>query len=141
MNRRYWLMKSEPSAYSWQKFVAQGEAVWDGVRNYQARNNLRAMRKGDWALFYHSNEGQCVVGIAEISKEFYADPTTTDARWLAVSLIPIEKFPQEVPLATIKAKKELATIALVKQSRLSVSPLDKKSFKIICKLGQSRSKI
>src|SRR5690606_27785941 len=93
MSMNYWLVKSEPFKYSWDHFVAEKTAIWDGVRNYAARNNLQAMKVGDLVLFYHSNEGKEVVGMAKVSKEFYQDPTTDDPRWVVVELVPVEKFP------------------------------------------------
>lgn len=131
----YWLVKSEPLVYSWQKFVEERSAVWDGVRNYQARNNLRRMKKGDLVLFYHSNEGQEVVGVAKVAKESYPDPTTKDARWVVVDLVPVKALKKPVPLRTIKSDGKLQQIALVKQSRLSVMPLTISEFKRIVELG------
>jgi predicted RNA-binding protein with PUA-like domain len=116
----YWLVKSEPFKYSWDDFVSQGTAVWDGVRNYQARNNLMAMQPGDLVLFYHSNEGMEVVGLAKVSRSHYPDPTTDDPRWVVVDLLPVEKFPQTVTLKAMKNDPALTQLALIKQSRLSV---------------------
>ncbi len=132
----YWLVKSEPFKYSWDDFVKEGKSVWDGVRNYQARNNLKAMQKGDWVLFYHSNEGMEVVGLAEISKEFYQDPTTEDPRWVVVELIPIKKLAKTVTLKTMKSDERLSNLALIKQSRLSVTPVLKAEFDIILSLAE-----
>ena len=123
MSRRYWLAKSEPFKYSWDQFVKDGSTYWDGVRNAEARNNLRAMKKNDLLLFYHSNEGKEVVGIAKVTKESYQDPTTEDERWLVVDLAPVKPLAQPVTLKEIKADPKLAQIPLVTHSRLSVSPL------------------
>ncbi len=127
----YWLVKSEPFKYSWDDFVRQGVGTWDGVRNYQARNNLNSMKLGDLVFFYHSNEGVEVVGLAKIVKEAYPDPTTDDPRWVVVDLMPVEKFPKPVTLKEIKADTRLADIALIRQSRLSVQPIKKEEFDII----------
>lgn len=132
----YWLVKSEPFKYSWDDFVKEGKSVWDGVRNYQARNNLKAMKKGDWVFFYHSNEGVEVVGLAEISKEFYQDPTTEDDRWVVVELKPIKKFAKPVTLKSMKSDERLSNLALIKQSRLSVTPILKAEFDIILSLAE-----
>lgn len=131
----YWLVKSEPHKYSWEKFVKDGSTFWDGVRNYQARNNLKAMKKSDKVLFYHSNIGLCVVGIAEVVKEFYQDPTTDDDRWVAVDLKAIQPLPETVPLSEMKQQPKLAEMGLVKQSRLSVVDLKKNEYDLILKLG------
>ncbi|MBM3158967.1 MAG: EVE domain-containing protein [Bacteroidetes bacterium] len=119
----YWLLKSEPFKYSWEQLEKDKKTFWDGVRNYAARNNLRAMKKGDLAFFYHSNEGLAIVGIVKIIKEAYQDPTTDEEAWVAVDVAPVKKLKKEVTLATIKATKQLQNIALVKQSRLSVQPV------------------
>ncbi len=132
----YWLVKSEPFKYSWDDFVKEGKSVWDGVRNYQARNNLKAMQKGDWVFFYHSNEGMEIVGLAEVSKEFYQDPTTENPNWVVVELKPVKKFAKPVTLKTIKADDRLSSLALVKHSRLSVSPVQKTEFDIILSLTE-----
>jgi len=132
----YWLVKSEPFKYSWDDFVKEGKSVWDGVRNYQARNNMKAMKKGDWVFFYHSNEGVEVVGLAEVSKEFYQDPTTDDVKWVVVELIPLKKFTKTVTLKQMKADDRLSNLALIKQSRLSVTPVDKPEFDIILSLTE-----
>jgi len=136
MARSYWLVKSEPFKYSWETFVEDGSTYWDGVRNYAARNNLRAMKKGDAVLYYHSNEGKDVVGIAKVTKESYQDPTT-DGDWSVVDLAPVKPMKQRVTLADIKADRALADVALVKQSRLSVMPIEKKHFVRILKLGKT----
>lgn len=130
----YWLVKSEPFTFSWQQFTKDKKAVWDGVRSYPGRKNLRAMQKGDLVLFYHSMEGQEVVGIAKVSREAYQDPTTQDD-WSAVDLVPVKAFKKSVTLAQIKAEKKLQNIYLVKQPRLSVMPLEEKEYELIVKMG------
>jgi predicted RNA-binding protein with PUA-like domain len=131
----YWLVKSEPKKYAWEKFLDDKKTFWDGVRNYQARNNLKAMKKDDQVLFYHSNEGLCVVGIAEVIKEFYQDPTTDDKQWVVVDLAPLQSFESPVTLEQIKADSLLANVALIRQSRLSVMPLSADEFNRIIALG------
>ncbi|TLV03129.1 EVE domain-containing protein [Dyadobacter luticola] len=132
---QYWLLKSEPSAYSWDDLVEQKEGMWDGVRNYAARLNLMAMKKGDLALFYHSNEGKEVVGIVKVSKEHYPDPTAKEGNWVVVNVVPVEKFPKTVTLAQIKADDRLKEMALVKLSRLSVGPVRPEEFDVIVGLA------
>ena len=132
---QYWLLKSEPYKYSWDNLVQDQSTFWDGVRNFQARNNLKAMKKGDYALFYHSNEGKAIVGIAQISKEVYQDPTTEDTNWVVVEIVPICKLKQNISLETIKAHPVLRNMSLVKQSRLSVCPVSPEEFDLICQLG------
>ncbi len=119
----YWLIKSEPVKYPWDQFVKDGKTFWDGVRNYTARNNLKAMKKGDLCYFYHSNEGLEIVGIAKVVKEAYQDPTTEELAWVAVDFAPYKKLKKPVTLAQIKADVKLKDIQLVKQSRLSVAKL------------------
>ena len=131
----YWLAKSEPSKYSWDQLVKDKKTIWEGVRNYAARNNLRAMRKGDQVLFYHSNDGKEIVGIAEVVKEAYQDPTTEDTNWVVVELKPVKALPHPVTLAAIKAEPSLATIELVRLSRLSVSIVTADEFKKVLKMG------
>ena len=133
----FWIIKQEPSQYSWQQFEKDGSTYWDGVRNYQARNNLKAMKKGDKILFYHSVVGKEIVGIAEVTREFYPDPTTDDERWVVVDLKPLKAFKVPVSLEIIKTHKELSDIPLIKQSRLSVMPIKKKEFQILLKLGKT----
>ncbi len=130
----YWLLKTEPSTFSWDDLVKDKKAVWDGVRNFQARNNLKAMKKGDWAFIYHSMEGKAVVGIAEITKEFYPDPKDMD--WVAVDIKPVKKIKSPVDLATIKKEKKLANMVLVKNSRLSVQPVRKEEFDLVLGLSE-----
>lgn len=131
----YWLVKSEPYKYSWDQFVADGKTFWDGVRNYGARNNLKAMKKGDLVFFYHSNEGMAIVGIAEVVKEAYQDPTTIDPNWVAVDFKPVKPMPVPVTLAQIKADISLQDMDLVRLSRLSVGRVKEKEFKKILSLG------
>lgn len=131
----YWLVKSEPFKYSWDDFVKDGRTYWDGVRNYQARNNLKAMKKGDRVLYYHSNKGLEVVGIAKVVKEFYQDPTTDDDRWVVVDLEPVKALRHPVPLSDIKREQRLQNISLIKQSRLSVMPVTKDEFDLILKMS------
>lgn len=131
----YFLVKSEPFKYSWEQFNKDGQTFWDGVRNYQARNNMKAMKKGDLVLFYHSNEGKEVVGVAKVVNEFYQDPTTDDTKWVVVDLSPVETLKKPVTLETIKADEFLQNIALVKQGRLSVMPLKQEEFDRILELG------
>ena len=131
----YWLVKSEPHKYSWQQFLKDGQTFWDGVRNYQARNNLSAMKTGDLALFYHSNEGMEVVGIARVIREAYPDPTIDDARWVAVDLVPHHTLKKSVTLVDIKNEPLLAQIGLIRQGRLSVMPLQAAEFDKIVEMG------
>lgn len=132
---KYWLVKSEPFKYSWDTFVKEKRGVWDGVRNYQARNNLKAMQTGDLVLFYHSNEGKEVVGIAKIVREYYPDPTTDDPAWVVVDLEPVEALPRPVPLTRLKTDERLSNLALLRQSRLSVTPVRPEEFEIILGLS------
>jgi predicted RNA-binding protein with PUA-like domain len=131
----YWLVKSEPSVFSWGKFEKEGKAVWDGVRNYAARNNLRSMKKGDLVLYYHSNEGLDIVGIAKVSKESYQDPTTKEPAWLAVDLQPYKKLKKPVTLPQVKADKILQGMDLVRLSRLSVGTVTKEQFDRVLEMG------
>jgi predicted RNA-binding protein with PUA-like domain len=132
---RYWLLKSEPSAYSWDQLVKDGRTNWSGVRNFQAANNLKAMKTGDKAFFYHSNEGLDIVGIVEIVKEAYPDPTDKQGRFAMVDVRPLQPVKTPVTLAAIKAEPKLADLALVKQSRLSVVPVAAEEWRIICKMA------
>ena len=127
----YWLIKSEPFKYSWEQFEKDGITFWDGVRNYGARNNLRAMKKGDLLLFYHSNEGLEIVGIAKVVKEHYQDPTTEDSNWVVVDVKPVKRLKQPVRLATIKADSRLKEMALVRLGRLSVQPVTDTEWQIV----------
>ena len=132
---QYWLMKSEPYKYSWDDLVKDGWTLWDGVRNYAARNNMREMKVGDQCFYYHSNEGKEIVGIAEVIKEHYPDPTAEGDRWSAVDIKPLQKFTKPVTLADIKADKKLAKIEMLRLNRLSVSRVTKKEFDYIKSLG------
>ncbi len=131
----YWLMKSEPFKYSWDQLVEDKKTFWDGVRNYAARNNLQAMEKGDQVLFYHSNEGLAIVGIAEVVKTAYQDPTTDDDRWVAVDIKPVKAMPNPVTLKDIKAEPKLADMDLVRLSRLSVGSVKPDEYKLVLKMG------
>ena len=132
----YWLIKSEPFKYSWDQFVKDGSTFWDGVRNYGARNNLRAMKKGDLAFFYHSNEGLEIVGIAKVIKEAYQDPTTNEDAWVAVDFKPYKKLKKPVSLAVIKSQKSLSNMALIKLGRLSVQPVLEAEWNLIIALSE-----
>lgn len=132
----YWLVKSEPFKYSWEQFEKDGQTFWDGVRNYAARNNLKAMKKGDEVFWYHSNEGLEIVGIAKVIKEAYQDPTTDEEAWVAVDLKPYKKLKKPVGLAQIKTDKRLANMALVRLGRLSVQPVTDEEYKIIMELAK-----
>ncbi len=132
----YWLVKSEPFKYSWEDLLKDGSTYWDGVRNYQARNNLKSMEKGDLVLYYHSNEGKEVVGVARVIKEFYQDPTTQDDRWVVVDIEPVNKLNNPISLSDIKNDKRLEKVPLVTHSRLSVMPILKKHFETIIKMGK-----
>lgn len=132
---RHWLLKSEPSAYSWEQLVKDGRTGWNGVRNYQAANNLKAMTAGDRAFFYHSNDGLDIVGIVEIAKEAYPDPSDKTGRFVMVDVKPVEPVKHPVTLAQIKAEKKLADFALVRQSRLSVVPVTDEEWRLLCKMA------
>jgi predicted RNA-binding protein with PUA-like domain len=131
----YWLVKSEPSAYSWDALVKEGQTCWSGVRNYAARLHLKNMKKGDEVFFYHSNEGTDIVGIAKVVKEAYQDPTTGDDRWVAVDLKPHKKLKKSVTLETIKKDKRLVSMALVRIGRLSVQPVSDKEWAVVMELA------
>jgi len=128
---KYWLAKSEPSAYSWEQLLKDKSTAWTGVRNYAARINLNTMKKGDHVFFYHSNEGLCIVGIAKVVKEAYPDPTDKTKTWVAVDIAPVETLKKPVTLAQIKTEKKLADMALVRIGRLSVSPVTKQEYDVI----------
>jgi predicted RNA-binding protein with PUA-like domain len=134
----YWLIKSEPFKYSWDQFVADGSTFWDGVRNYAARNNLRSMKKGDLAFFYHSNEGLEIVGIAKVIKESYQDPTTDETAWLVVDFKPHKKLKNTVTLAEIKATPSLSNMALIRLGRLSVQPVLEEEWEIIMSISEEK---
>jgi len=131
----YWLVKSEPSTYSFEQLQKDKQTTWDGVRNYAARIHLKAMKKGDEVFFYHSNEGLDIVGIAKVSKEFFQDPTTDDDAWVAVELKPYKKLKNSVSLETIKKDKRLSDMALVRIGRLSVQPVSDKEYNVIMELA------
>lgn len=131
----YHLVKSEPFKYSWDQFVKDGHAVWDGVRNHQARNNLQAMKKGDKVLYYHSNEGKEIVGIAKVTKTAYQDPTTDNPAWVVVDLEPVKPFKRAVTLAEMKGIPQLKDMGLLRQSRLSVCPISKEEYAFLVKMG------
>ena len=132
---KYWLLKSEPNAWSWDDQVKDGQSMWDGVRNYQARNNLKKMKKGDLCFFYHSVVEKSIIGIVKVVKEFYLDPTDEMGRFVAVDVKAVKKLKKSVSLDQIKNHKSLNNIALVKQSRLSVMPITKKEWDIINKIS------
>ncbi|MDX5348758.1 MAG: EVE domain-containing protein [Hymenobacteraceae bacterium] len=132
---QYWLVKSEPETFSWSDLVRDGRTMWDGVRNYQARNNMQQMKQGDMVLFYHSVSEKAVVGMAKVEKEAYPDPTTEDKRWVVVDLVPVRDFKEPVTLEQIKKDERLQNISLIKQSRLSVMPLKAEEFEVILGLG------
>lgn len=134
----YWLVKSEPYKYSWDQLVADGRTFWDGVRNYGARNNLKAMKKGDLILYYHSNEGVEIVGIARVVKEHYQDPTAQDSAWVVVDISPVKKLKQPVSLAMVKADPRLANMALVRLGRLSVQPVTEDEWKVVMELSKTK---
>ena len=138
---KYWLLKSEPNTWSWDNQVKEGASMWDGVRNYQARNNLKKMKKGDQAFFYHSVSEKSVVGIVKVVKEYYNDPTDETKRFVVVDVKAIKKLKKSVSLNEIKLNKKLKNIALVKQSRLSVMQIDFKSWKIINKMGNIKKNL
>jgi len=135
MPLQHWLVKQEPETYPWETFVREGRAAWEGVRNYQARNNLKAMRPGDRVLFYASGDSKSVVGIAQVSQGAFPDPTADEPGWVAVEIKPVRALAHPVTLAQVKAEPSLATIALVRNSRLSVMPLSRDEFDRIVKLG------
>jgi predicted RNA-binding protein with PUA-like domain len=131
----YWLIKSEPETYSWEQFQKDKTTTWDGIRNYAARNHLKAMKKGDEVLYYHSNQGLEIVGIAKVAKEAYQDPSTDNEAWVVVDLKPYKKLKKPVSLAQIKTDKRLSQMALVRIGRLSVQPVTSDEWDIIMKLA------
>jgi len=135
----YWLIKSEPSVYSYDQLEKDKVTFWDGVRNYAARNHLKAMKKGDLAFFYHSNEGTEIVGIAQVGKEAYQDPTTKEEAWVAVDFKPYKKLKKTVTLAQVKAEKKLADMALVRLGRLSVQPVTDEEWKIVMNMAGEKA--
>jgi predicted RNA-binding protein with PUA-like domain len=136
----YWMVKQEPETYSWDDFVRDGRTDWSGVRNYQARNNLREMTAGDRVLFYHSGKDKAVVGIAEVAKGAYPDPTAQDPQWVAVDLKPVKPFAAPVQLAAIRYDKRLSGLPLIRQSQLSVMPLTKDEFDVLVGMGNAKRK-
>ena len=134
-NMAYWLLKSEPAKYSWEQMVKDGRTHWDGVRNFQAANNLRAMKKGDRAFFYHSNEGKDIVGIVEIARAFYPDPGDPSGKFGMVDVAPVMPVKTPVSLAEMKQVPELSGFSLLRQSRLSVCPVSDKEWGVICKMA------
>jgi len=132
----YWLIKSEPFKYSWDQFAKDGRTYWDGVRNYAARNNLKAMKKGDQLFFYHSNEGLAIVGIAEVVKEHYQDPTTTDEAWVVVDVKPVKKLKKPVTLKQIKSDDRLKDMDLLRLGRLSVGQVKPEEWSIIMDMAK-----
>ena len=135
---KYWMVKQEPETYSWDDFVSDGRTDWSGVRNYQARNNLRQMKVGDKVLFYHSGKEKAVVGLAEVVKSAYPDPTANDSQWVAVDLKPTKALGTPVPLAAIRYDKRLSQLPLIRQSQLSVMSLDKDEFDVIVGVGNNK---
>jgi len=133
-----WMVKQEPESYSWTDFVRDGRTDWTGVRNFQARNNLRQMKVGDRVLFYHSGTGKCVVGIAEVAKAAYPDPTANDPQWVAVDIKPVKPLRTEVPLASIRYNPKLSNLPLIRQSQLSVMPLTKEEFDVIVAMSAAK---
>ena len=134
---QYWLIKSEPYKYSWDQLLEDKSTFWDGVRNYQARNNMKDMKVGDHCLYYHSNEGKEIVGVAEVIKEHYQDPTIDDDRWVAVDVKPIKTLSKPVTLAEIKSDTRLEQMALVRQGRLSVAPVTENEYNIVMELSEN----
>lgn len=137
---KHWMVKQEPETYSWEDFVGDGKTDWTGVRNYQARNNLREMRTGDRVLFYHSGKDKAVVGIAEVVKAAYPDPTADDPQWVAIDLKPVKAFSKPVPLPAIRYDKRLSGLPLIRQSQLSVMPLTKDEFDVLVAMGNGKSR-
>ena len=137
---KHWMVKQEPETYSWDDFVRDGRTDWTGVRNYQARNNLREMKSGDRVLFYHSGKDKAVVGIAEVAKAAYPDPTAPDPQWVAIDLKPVKVLATPVPLAAIRYDKRLSGLPLIRQSQLSVMPLTKDEFDVLVGLGSGAKK-
>jgi predicted RNA-binding protein with PUA-like domain len=138
MAKNYWLVKSEPESYSWATFVKDEGTAWTGIRNFQARNNLRAMKKGDGVLFYHSVSDKAAVGLAKVEKEAYADPTATEGDWSAVDITPVKALVKPVLLDTMKADKVLKDMLLLRNSRLSVTPVTKEQYERIMALAETK---
>jgi predicted RNA-binding protein with PUA-like domain len=138
MPRSYWLVKSEPGTYAWERLVKDGGTCWDGVRNHAARGHLAAMRRGDLLLFYHSGKGKEVVGVARVRREHYPDPTADDPHWVAVDVEPVEALREPVPLAALKGEPTLRELVMLRQGRLSVSPVRKAEFDRILRMGKTK---
>ena len=138
MPKQYWLVKQEPDAYAWSALVADGQTAWTGVRNFQARNNLRAMKAGDFVLYYHSNIGKEIVGVAKVVREAYADPTADEGDWICVDLAPAKPLKQPVTLEQLKADAATKDMPLIRQSRLSVMPIGETVFRRVLELGATR---
>ena len=138
MPRNYWIVKQEPESYSWNSFVKDGRAEWTGVRNFQARNNLRSMKKGDLVGYYHSGSEKQVVGLARVEREAYADPTADEGDWSCVDLAPVKPLSKPVSLAAVKGDRVLASMLLVRNSRLSVSPMTAEQFERLLVLGETK---
>ncbi len=138
MTANHWLVKSEPSTYSWRQLVKDGRTRWEGVRNFAARNNLRAMKSGDLVFYYHSGEGKEIVGVAKVVKEAYADPTAKEGDWSVVDLAPVKAVAKPVDLGALKAEKKLAAMALLRRPRLSVSPVTAEEFARILELTETK---
>jgi predicted RNA-binding protein with PUA-like domain len=134
----YWLVKSEPDVYGWDDLVKEKEGTWDGVRNYQARNNLKAMKKGDHVLFYHSQTTKDIVGLSAVSKEFFQDPTTNDPNWVSVKLVPVKKFVEPVTLVQLKASEKIKELIMLRNGRLSVMPVSKAEYNEIIKMSKTK---
>jgi len=137
MPKNYWLVKSEPEAYSWAMFLQEGRTAWTGVRNFQARNNLRAMKKGDLVAFYHSVTDKEIVGLAKVDEEAYADATAKEGDWSCVDLVPVKALKKPVSLGDIKSDKVLSNMPFLKQSRLSVTPVSEQQFERLLQLAEA----
>lgn len=139
MPKQCWLVKQEPDAYAWSAFVADGRTAWTGVRNFQARINLRAMKRGDPVLYYHSNIGKEIVGLARVEREAYPDPTATEGDWSCVDLVPVKPLKAPVTLARLKADDATRNMLLIRQSRLSVMPVTEAEFRRILELSGTKA--
>jgi predicted RNA-binding protein with PUA-like domain len=137
----HWMVKQEPDAYSWHDLVRDEKTDWTGVRNYQARNNLREMKTGDRVLFYHSGKDKAVVGVAEVVKSAYPDPTSDDPQWVAIDIKPVKEFARPVPLPAIRYDKRLSGLPLIRQSQLSVMPLTKDEFDVLVAMGSGKTRM
>jgi predicted RNA-binding protein with PUA-like domain len=137
MPKHYWLVKQEPEDYGWEQFVAEGKTAWTGVRNFQARNHLRAMKRGELVLYYHSGASKEIVGLARVQREAYPDPTAAEGDWSAVDLVPVKSLRKPVPLAAIKGDPALSNLPLLRQSRLSVMPVAEAEFRRLLELAET----